>query len=93
MRLVPYKPRRWKPVFGVFDQAQHYPGCTSVENVYRLEHSDSGSKGMVLSIYQDAAHTMFNQTTGPDTNYSARFCSFINAETVKNILHAFSSRA
>ena len=39
-----------KPVFGVSDQVQHKPGCTTTENSKRLEFSDLGSRGVVLCI-------------------------------------------
>ena len=39
-----------KPVFGVFDQVRHKPGCTVIEDGQRLEISDLGSRGIVLSV-------------------------------------------
>ena len=39
-----------KPVFGVFDQVRHKPGCAATEDVKRLEISDLESRGIVLSI-------------------------------------------
>ena len=39
-----------KPVFGISDQDQHKPGCTATEDDYRLEISDLGSRGIVLSV-------------------------------------------
>ena len=39
-----------KPVFGVSDQVAHKPGCTATEDGYRLEISDLGSRGIVLSM-------------------------------------------
>ena len=39
-----------KPVFGVFDQVRHKPGCTATEDGKRLEISDLGSRGIVLSV-------------------------------------------
>ena len=39
-----------KPVFGVSDQVRHKPGCTIKEDGYRLEISDLGSGGIVLSV-------------------------------------------
>ena len=38
-----------KPVFGVSDQVPHKPGCTDIDDE-RLEISDSGSRGIVLSM-------------------------------------------
>ena len=35
-----------KPVFGIFDQARHKPGCTSADGL-RLEISDLESRGIV----------------------------------------------
>ena len=35
-----------KPVFGVSDQVQHKPGCPAIEDDYRLEISDLGSRGI-----------------------------------------------
>ena len=39
-----------KPDFGVSDQVLHKPGCTATEVGYRLEISDLGSRGIVLSV-------------------------------------------
>ena len=39
-----------KPVFVVSDQVQHIPGCTAAEDGWRLEISDLGSRGIVLSV-------------------------------------------
>ena len=39
-----------KPVFGVSDQVRHKPGCTFTEDGERLEVSDIGSRGIVLSV-------------------------------------------
>ena len=39
-----------KPVFGVSDQVRHKPGCTATEDGQRLEISDIGSRGTVLSV-------------------------------------------
>ena len=39
-----------KPVFGVSDQVQHKPGSAVTENAQRLEISDLGSRGIVLSV-------------------------------------------
>ena len=39
-----------KPVFGVSDQVRHKPGCTTTEDDKRLEISDLGSRGIVLSM-------------------------------------------
>ena len=39
-----------KPVFWVFDQVRHKLGCTSTEDVKRLEISDLESRGIVLSM-------------------------------------------
>ena len=39
-----------KPVFGVSDQVRHKPGCTATEDGQRLEISDLGSRGIVLSV-------------------------------------------
>ena len=38
------------PVFGVSDQVRHKPGCAMIEDGLRLEISDLGSKGIVLSV-------------------------------------------
>ena len=37
-----------KPVFMVFDQGRHKPGCTTTEYSQRVEYSDIRSKGVVL---------------------------------------------
>ena len=39
-----------KPVFGVSDQVRHKPGCTATEDGEKLEISDLGSRGIVLSV-------------------------------------------
>ena len=39
-----------KPVFGVSDQIRHKPGCTATEDGKRLETSDLGRRGIVLSV-------------------------------------------
>ena len=39
-----------KPVFGVSDHVSHKPGCTVTEDGERLEISDLGSRGIVLSV-------------------------------------------
>ena len=39
-----------KPVLGVSDQVQHKQGCTATEDSQRLEISELGSRGIVLSI-------------------------------------------
>ena len=39
-----------KPVVGVSDQVPHKPGCTATEDGKRLEISDLGSRGIVLSV-------------------------------------------
>ena len=39
-----------KPVFGVFDLVPHKLGCTAIEDGLRLEISDIGSRGIVLSM-------------------------------------------
>ena len=39
-----------KPVFGVSDQVRHKPGCTAIEDGLRLEISDLGRRGIVLSV-------------------------------------------
>ena len=39
-----------KPVFGVSDEVRHKPSCTAIEDGYRLEISDLGRRGIVLSV-------------------------------------------
>ena len=40
-----------KPVFGVSDQVQHNPGCSTTEDgPEELDISDLGSRGIVLSV-------------------------------------------
>ena len=39
-----------KPVFGVSDQVRHKPGCTALEDGWRLEIPDLESRGIVLSV-------------------------------------------
>ena len=39
-----------RPVFGVSDQVLHKPGCTATEDGQRLEISDLGNRGIVLSV-------------------------------------------
>ena len=38
-----------KPVFGVSDQVRHKPVCRTREDGYRLEITDLGRRGIVLS--------------------------------------------
>ena len=38
-----------KPVFGVYDQVRHKPGCTATEDGYMLEISDFESRGIVFA--------------------------------------------
>ena len=37
-----------KPVFGVFDQVPHQPGCTSTKDGYMLEFSNLATRGIYL---------------------------------------------
>ena len=39
-----------KRVFEVSDQVRHKPGCAATEDGQRLEISDVGSRGIVLSV-------------------------------------------
>ena len=39
-----------KPVYVVFDQVRHKPGCTAKEDGFRLEISDLRSRRIVLSM-------------------------------------------
>ena len=39
-----------KPVFGVSDLVRQKPGCAVTEDSKRLEISDLGSRGIVLSV-------------------------------------------
>ena len=39
-----------KPVFGVSDKVRHKLDCTATEDGYRVEISDLGSKGIILSM-------------------------------------------
>ena len=39
-----------KPVFGFSDQVRQKQGCTATEDDQRLEISDLGSRGIVLSM-------------------------------------------
>ena len=39
-----------KPVLAVSDQVRHKLGCTATEDGSRLEISDLGSRGIVLSM-------------------------------------------
>ena len=39
-----------KPVFGFSDQVRHKPGCTATEDGQRLNISDLGRRGIVLSV-------------------------------------------
>ena len=40
-----------KMVFGVSDQVRHKPGCTAIQDGWRLEISDLDRGGIVLSVY------------------------------------------
>ena len=39
-----------KMVFGVSDQVRHKWGCTTTKDVLKLEISDLGSRGILLSV-------------------------------------------
>ena len=39
-----------KPVFVVSDQVRHKPGCAATEDGKKLEFSDLGSRGIVLTV-------------------------------------------
>ena len=39
-----------KPVFGVFDQVRHKPGCTATEDGWKLQISDLERRGIVVSV-------------------------------------------
>ena len=39
-----------KPVFGISDHVRHKPVCTATQDGYRIEISDLGSRGIVLSV-------------------------------------------
>ena len=39
-----------KPVFAVSDGVRHKPGCSATDDDWRLEISDLGSRGLVLSM-------------------------------------------
>ena len=41
-----------KPVFGVSDEVRHKSGCAATEDGYRLELSDLGRRGIVLSVWR-----------------------------------------
>ena len=40
-----------KPIFGDYDQVQHKAGCTAIEDGWRLEISELGTRGIVISTY------------------------------------------
>ena len=44
-----------KPVFRVSDEVRHKPGCTATEDCWRLEISDLGNRGIVLSLAKTKA--------------------------------------
>ena len=48
MRKI-FEPCHEKTNVLAFDLVQHKPGCTTTEDVWRLEISDLESKGIVLS--------------------------------------------
>ena len=50
-----------KPVLGVSDQVQHKLGCTTIEDCYRLEILDLGSRGILLSYSMYSGHFVFNK--------------------------------
>ena len=48
--ILTYEPRCEKTGLGVSDEVRHKPGCTVTEDGERLEISDLGSRGIVLSV-------------------------------------------
>ena len=46
--MISYEPHHGKFVFGVSDQFQHKPDCTTTEDGLKI--SDLGSRGIVLSM-------------------------------------------
>ena len=55
-----------KPVFGISDHVRHKPGCETTEDDYRVEISDLGSGGIVLS--------MLSENKGSDLRLCFRIC-------------------
>ena len=51
-----------KPVFGVSNQVPHKPGCTATGDGTKLELSDLGSRGIVLSVVRKKALISFAVT-------------------------------
>ena len=49
VRQIKYEPRSEKTCLGISDQDPHKPGCTATEDCKRLEISDLGRRGIVLS--------------------------------------------
>ena len=52
-----------KPVFGVSNQVPHKMACTATENGYRLEVSDSGSRGISLCSENQGTDQLFGYRT------------------------------
>ena len=48
-----------KSVFAGFDQFQHNPGCTTVEDGENLQISDLGNRGIVLTSENKGANLCF----------------------------------
>ena len=51
-----------KPVFGVSDQVPHKPGCTAIEDGYRLEISELGSRDFTIRVAKTKALISFAAT-------------------------------
>ena len=69
-----------KSVFGVSDQVRHKPGCTATEDGLRLEISDLGKIGIVLSLQQKKALISFTVTV-------QMICAFVFAHAKNRLSH------
>ena len=63
-----------KPVFGVSDQVPHKPGGTPIEYGYRLEISDVGSRGNVLSVNENKGADQLRGNREADLRLCFRIC-------------------
>ena len=63
-----------KPVFGVFDQVRHKPGCTIIEDGKRFEISDLGSKGLYYPCSENKGADQLRGYREADLRLCFRIC-------------------
>ena len=82
-----------KPVFAVSDQVRHKLYCTATKDGQRLEISDIGSGGIVLSVYQllhSLSASLFSQLQKKNSYLITRLISTLILCTVSYLLTALN---